>query len=105
MASGRAHLAHARGDHGECTDGVGQEGHADADGLHDEDQVFRSDGDQSRGATPTRPSPVDSPTAIPRGAAGPYHILYRSREWVTRAQCWQELGPNVPQLLSRGERG
>ena len=47
-----------------AVDGVGQEGHAAADSLHDDDQVCGGDGHQSGGPTPARPSSVDSPTAM-----------------------------------------
>jgi len=90
---------------GHARTGVGHAGHAAAASLHAEDPVCRREGEQSRGATPTRPPAVDRPTAIPRGATGPCHLLDRSREWGTSARCWQELGPNGPQGLSQGARG
>jgi transposase len=84
VAAGGAHPARACGDHGQSVNRVGQEGHAEADSLHDDDQVCRGDGAQSRGPTPARPPPVDGPTAIPRGTACPSDLLHRSPEWITR---------------------
>jgi hypothetical protein len=104
-AAGRAPPARARGDPRACTDGVGPEGHADADGLREEEPVGRSAGEPRRGATSTRPPPVDRPTARPRGAAGPSPLLSRAREWGTSARCGQERGPHGPRVRSGGERG
>jgi hypothetical protein len=67
-----------------AVDGVGQEGHAEADSLHADDQVCRGDGDQSGGPAPARPPSVDRPTAIPRGTACPCHLLHRSPKWIMR---------------------
>src|SRR4029434_3448555 len=97
VASGGKNAAGARGDHGDPIDGVGQEGHTEADSLHDDDEVCGGDGAQSRGPTPARPPLVDGPTAIPRGAACPGHLLHSAPEWLPK-RCRESPGPKVPWL-------
>ena len=84
VASGGANSTRARGDHGAAMDRVGQEGHAEAHGLHDDDPVCRGDGAESGGPTPAGSPAVASPTAIPCGIACPGYLLHSTPEWLTR---------------------
>src|SRR5262249_60638687 len=84
VAAGRENAARARGDHGTSINRVGQEDHAKADGLHDDDQVFGSDRAQSGIPTPTRAAAVADPTAIPRGAGHPRHVFHSAPKWLRR---------------------
>src|SRR5262245_35284420 len=101
VAAGGAHPTRARGDHGPSVDGVGQESDPEADGLHDEDQVCGGDGAQSGRPTPTRPPPVDGPTALPPGAGGSCDVLHRSPEGIPRCGG-QEPESTVPGLTETG---
>src|SRR5262249_28153831 len=82
VASGGANTAGPRGDDRTAVDGMGQEGHPEANSVHDADQICSGDGAQSRGPTPSRAAVVHCPTGLSPRSRRAYHLLYPAPKWM-----------------------